>query len=56
MILLDTYAIVWDALQARELSEKAKNAIEKADNNNALIIADISIWEVSMLVKKNALK
>jgi len=56
MILLDTCAIVWDALQPNKLSAKAKNAIEKADKNNALIIADISIWEVSMLVKKKRIE
>ena len=55
MIMLDTCAIVWDALEPNKLSDKAKNAINKADEFNALIISDISIWEISMLIKRNRL-
>ncbi|MBZ0098280.1 MAG: type II toxin-antitoxin system VapC family toxin [Taibaiella sp.] len=51
MILLDTCAIIWDALDQTKLTEKAKAAIAKADEHNALIISDISIWEISMLIK-----
>lgn len=56
MILMDTCAIIWDALEASKLSDKAFSAIEKADEHSALIISDISIWEISMLIKKNDLK
>jgi len=56
MILMDTCAIIWDALEASKLSDKAFSAIEKADEHNALIISDISIWEISMLIKKKRLK
>lgn len=52
MILLDTCAIVWDALDQVKLTPKAKTAINRADEHNALLIADISIWEVSMLIKR----
>ena len=52
MILLDTCAIIWDALDPSKLSAKAKAAINRADEHSALIIADISIWEVSMLIKR----
>ena len=56
MILMDTCAIIWDALEASKLSDKAFSAIEKADEHNELIISDISIWEISMLIKKKRLK
>jgi len=56
MILMDTCAIIWDALEASKLSEQAISAIEKADKHNALIISDISIWEISMLIKKKRLE
>ena len=56
MILMDSCAIIWDALEPSKLSEKAMSAIEKADNHNALIISDISIWEISMLIKKHRLE
>lgn len=56
MILLDTCAIIWDALDRQQLSAKALNAINKADEFNALIMSDISIWEIAMLVKKERIK
>ena len=56
MIILDTCAIIWDALEPQKLSSKAKVAIENADKQNALIISDISIWEISMLVKKGRME
>ena len=52
MILLDTCAIIWDALESKKLSRKAKKAINDADKQGALLIADISMWEISMLLKK----
>lgn len=56
MILLDTCAILWDALAKEKLSKKALNAIEDADENNALIISDISIWEIAMLNKRHKIE
>jgi PIN domain nuclease of toxin-antitoxin system len=56
MILMDTCAIIWDALDPKQLSAKAKKAINKADENNALIISDISLWEISMLSKKGRIQ
>jgi PIN domain nuclease of toxin-antitoxin system len=53
MILLDTCAIIWDALQPGKLSSAAKSAIESHEQE--LIICDISIWEISMLIKKKRL-
>ena len=55
MILLDTCAIVWDALEPTKLPPKAIETINKADQHHALIISDISIWEISMLIKRNRL-
>lgn len=56
MILMDTCAIVWDALEPTQLSSKATVAIANADKHNALIISDISIWEISMLIKKGRIE
>ena len=52
MILLDTCAIIWDALDKTKLTAKAKKAINKADKARSLFISDISIWELAMLVKR----
>jgi len=56
MILMDTCAIIWDALETSKLSNRAISAIEEADKLNTLIISDISIWEISMLIKKKRLE
>ena len=55
MILLDTCAIIWDALDKKQLTENALKRIDRADDFNALIISDISIWEIAMLAKKGRL-
>lgn len=52
MILLDTCAIVWSVLTPKQLSTKATRAISQAEKANALIVADISLWEIAMLIKK----
>lgn len=56
MILLDTCAIVWDALDSSKLTNNAKTAIAKADEHHALIISDISIWEIAMLIKRSRIQ
>jgi len=56
MILLDTCAIIWDALDKKQLTNNALKGIDKADEFNALIISDMSIWEIAMLIKKGRLK
>ncbi len=53
MILLDTCAIIWNALEPNKLTPKAKKAIKRSENE--LIICDISIWEISMLISRNRL-
>lgn len=53
MILLDTCVLIWDAIEPNKLTPKAKKAIDYSENE--LIICDISIWEISMLIKKNRL-
>ncbi len=50
MILLDTCAIIWDALNTSKLSAKAKAAINQSESE--LLICDISIWEIAMLIKR----
>ena len=53
VILLDTCAIIWDALETTKLTPKAKKAIKRDEQE--LLICDISIWEISMLIKKKRL-
>nr|VFJ99431.1 MAG: PIN domain [Candidatus Kentron sp. H]VFK01565.1 MAG: PIN domain [Candidatus Kentron sp. H]VFK03984.1 MAG: PIN domain [Candidatus Kentron sp. H] len=53
MILLDTCAIIWDALAPGRLAPKARAIIE--DSEGESMICDISLWEISMLIKKGRL-
>lgn len=55
MIVLDTCAILWDALKPEELSKKAKEQIEQANEGKGLYFCDISLWEIAMLIKKKRL-
>ncbi len=52
MILLDTHAILWDALTPERLSLLAQQAIEDANSADGILICDISLWEIAMLVAK----
>ena len=56
MITMDTCAIIWDALEPSKLSAKAKKAIKNADEKNELLMCSISIWEISMLVKRKRIE
>ncbi len=53
MILLDTCAIIWDALDSSKLSPAAKNALELHQGES--MICDISLWEIAMLIQKKRL-
>jgi len=53
---MDTCAIIWDALEPSKFTQKATKALENADKHNALIISDISLWEISMLIKRHRLE
>lgn len=56
MILMDTCALVWDALEPAKLSTAALAAIDTADQHNALMITDISLWEVAILISKGRIQ
>lgn len=55
MLILDTCAIIFDALDPCRLSKKAAAAILQADNAGSLACCDISLWEIAMLVLKQRL-
>ncbi len=56
VIVLDTCAVIWDALNADRLTTKAKRAMRAAEADNELMISDISIWEIAMLVARKRLE
>ena len=56
MILLDTCVLVFDALTPERLSAAARSALEQGEQDSALACADISLWEIAMLVDKKRIK
>ena len=52
MIVVDTHALIWDALAPERLSATAQQALVEANAGNGLLICDISLWEIAMLVEK----
>ncbi len=56
MILLDTHVIVWTALGSSELSENARNEVNRSQELGEILIADISLWEIAMLMKRERIK
>ena len=55
MIVLDTHALVYDALAPVRLSVRARKAIDHAFATRELAYCDISLWEIAMLVARDRL-
>jgi PIN domain nuclease of toxin-antitoxin system len=55
VVVLDTNAIVFDALKPTRLSRNARSHIEQAYAQDDLACCDISLWEIAMLVSKGRL-
>lgn len=56
VVVLDTNAIVFDALKPARLSRAARSLIEQAHAQDDLACCDISLWEIAMLVSKGRLE
>lgn len=55
MIILDTHALIYDALAPARLSTRARKAIELAAATRELACCDISLWEIAMLIARDRL-
>jgi PIN domain nuclease of toxin-antitoxin system len=55
MILLDTCTLIFDALTPERLSDRARKALELGEAEASLACADITLWEIAMLVGKGRL-
>lgn len=55
MILLDTCALIFDALTPERLSTSARDTMEQGESDGTLACADISLWEIAMLMSKGRL-
>ena len=54
-VVVDTHVIIWDQLDPHRLSLKAKKALAIADESHQIILCEISLWEISILMKKKRL-
>jgi PIN domain nuclease of toxin-antitoxin system len=55
MIVLDTHVMVFDALEPSRLSPRARKAVDRAASVQELACADISLWEIAMLIARGRL-
>lgn len=55
MLVLDTHALIYDALAPARLSSRARKAISDAAATRELACCDISLWEIAMLVARGRL-
>lgn len=56
MIVLDTCALIFDALTPARLTQRAKKMIDEAEQENILFCCDISLWEIAMYAQKKRLE
>lgn len=56
MVILDTHALVFDALAPDRLSRNAARAVRRAADAGDLACSDISLWEIAMLLAKGRLQ
>ena len=55
MIVLDTHALIYDALTPARLSARARKAIALAYTKREIACSDISLWEIAMLIARKRL-
>lgn len=57
MIVVDTCAVLWDALEPSKLSRNAARALHGAtEESGGLILCEITLWEIAMLLKLKRVK
>jgi PIN domain nuclease of toxin-antitoxin system len=56
VILLDTCALIYDALDPGRLGRRAARLIDEASEAGGLVCSDITLWETAMLTAKGRLK
>jgi PIN domain nuclease of toxin-antitoxin system len=56
LIVLDTHAWVWWVASPEQLSERAREEIERAKEREQIYVSSMSCWEVALLVRKGKLE
>lgn len=55
MIVCDTHVLLFDVLQPERLSPAARQALDSGESGDELVCADITLWEIAMLLHKRRL-
>jgi PIN domain nuclease of toxin-antitoxin system len=56
LILLDTHVLVWVVASPERVSRAAGSAIRRARVSDGLAIADITLWELALLLRRGILR
>ena len=56
MILLDTHVLVWARREPRKLSRVAESAIRRARASDALAVSAMSVYELSVMIRRGKLR
>lgn len=56
MILLDTCAVIWLAIEPRLLSRAAVKSIKSAREDGGLLISDVTLYELAWLTKNQRIR
>ncbi len=56
LVLCDTHVLIWAVLAPEKLSGKATSRLEEARAEGQLACADISLWEIAMLLDRGRLR
>ena len=54
-LIIDTHILIWDQLDPKRISKKARKALNLAEEKHKIILCEISLWEISILMKKKRL-
>ena len=55
MLVLDTHAFIFEALDRGRLSRRVRFRIDRAAASGSLTVSDITLWEVAMLAARGRL-
>jgi len=52
LIVLDTQVLLFDVLEPKRLSRRARSALDEGMEADALACSDISLWEIALLAAR----
>lgn len=54
--LLDTHILLWWAEDSRRLSAAQRRVLKRANDESALGVSDVSLWEIALLVERGRVR